>query len=268
MGGTNPKIKVKDAQQRLWIVKWAEEINSETFASRLAAALGFFARPTFFLKEGRIEGVRGLRRAGPHVEDDGTFRSAAFKMISDDMPYLAGANWAWTDNPFLETEQGRRHLNGLKIVVMLTSNWDAKDARDVRQGVNTAIYRATGGDRTVRLLYAMDDWGASMGRWGNAFTREKWDCPGYEDQTPDFVKGVDDGLVQWGFTGKNAKDVTEGVTVEDVRWLLQYLSGIKDQQIEAALKSSGADAEEVTCFSRAIRERIRQLQEVAGLSRP
>lgn len=267
LGGTNPKLKVKDAKDRLWIVKWSEEIHAETFASRLVVALGYFARPTFFLLHGKIEGVEDLGRAESHVEEeDGSFRNACFKLISEE-PYMAGVNWAWINNPFLETQPGRQQLNGLKILMMLTSNWDAKDARDVARGSNTAIYRTTGKGQMVRFLYAMDDWGASMGRWGNAFTREKWDCEAYSKQTPNFVKGVEDGFVKWGYTGTNAKDVTDGISVDDVRWLLKYLGKITDRQFEAALRSSGAEEDEVSCFGRAIRERIRQLQSLSASQR-
>ena len=268
LGGTNPKIKVRDANERLWIVKWSEEIHGETFASNLAGALGYFVRPTFYLREGTIKGARNLGRAGPYVARDGSFRNAALKLISAEMPYLAGINWSWINNPFLEAQEGRRELNGLKIVVMLTSNWDAKDARDVDRGPNTAVYRTTGKGQTVRFLYALDDWGASMGRWGNVLTRQKWDCDGYAAQTPDFVAGVEDGFVKWGYVGRNSHDVTEGIKVEDVRWLLNPLAKITDHQLEAALRSSGADEDEVLCFHRAIRERIRQLQRVADQTLP
>lgn len=263
-GGTNPKVKVRDAKSRLWIVKWAEEIHAETFASTIAGALGYFVRPTFYVGEGKIEGARGLGRAAPYIGRDGHFRSAVFKQIPDEMPYAAGINWAWTDNPFLDSPSGRRQLNGLKIVIMLTSNWDTKDTRDAARGPNTAIYRTTGKGQTVRFLYAMDDWGASMGRWGNFCTREKWDCKDYTAQTSKFIHGIENGAVEWGFGGVHSGDIKEGIAPGDVRWLLQYLERFTDEQIEAALWSSGAAEEDVPCFVKAIRSRIRQLQIVAA----
>jgi hypothetical protein len=249
-------------------VKWSEEIHAETFASRLVGALGYFVRPTFFLHQGKIEGVEDLGRAESHVEEeDGSFRNAAFKLIPEETPYMAGNNWAWIDNPFLERLEGREQLNGLKILLMLTSNWDGKDTRDVSEGPNTAIYRSIRKGRTVRFLYALDDWGASMGRWGNPITREKWNCEGYAAQTPDFVKGVEDGFVKWGYAGKHDSDITEGIVVDDVRWLLKHLGKITDRQLQAALLSSGADDGEVSCFGQAIRNRVRQLQQVSALPR-
>ena len=78
-----------------------------------------------------------------------------------------------------------------------------------------------------------------------------------------FAKGVEDGFVKWGYAGKNAKGVTEGMSVDDVRWFLKYLGEITDRQLEAALRSSGAEDQDVSCFAQAIRGRIRQLQQIS-----
>jgi hypothetical protein len=110
----------------------------------------------------------------------------------------------------------------------------------------------------------MDDWGASMGRWGHVLTREKWDCDGYTDQTPKFIQGTKDGYVEWGFTGVHTGDITEGISADDVGWLLRGLGSFTDKQIAAALRSSGAEEDEVSCFGNAIRDRIRQLKAVAA----
>lgn len=49
-----------------------------------------------------------------------------FQLRSDSPKYLPGKGWTWLDNPFV----GTRELQGLKILVLLVSNWDTKDARD------------------------------------------------------------------------------------------------------------------------------------------
>jgi hypothetical protein len=70
------------------------------------------------------------------ISTDGSFRDARFEL---DEPHVVKHfdehSWAWNDNPFV----GTRELNGLKIVMMLLSNWDNKDVRDVARGSNTAI---------------------------------------------------------------------------------------------------------------------------------
>jgi len=77
-------------------------------------------------------------------------------------------------------------------------------------------------------------------------TWTKWDCSGFAKQTPDFVKGVVNGSLQWGFNGKNQREVTSDITVQDVQWLLQYLGRVTDAQIRIGLLASGA-APEALC---------------------
>jgi hypothetical protein len=98
-----------------------------------------------------------------------------------------------------------------------------------------------------------------MGRWGDPFTRSKWDCEGYAAQTPDFVARADDGTLRWGYTGQRTDEAREGITVADARWLYRYLSRITDAQLRDGLRASGAAGAETECFTRAIRERISRL---------
>ena len=104
-----------------------------------------------------------------------------------------------------------------------------------------------------------------MGRWGGIATRSKWDCKGFADQTPEFVKGADaNGFVGFGFHGKRREDVVTGIRAADVAWLMQHLGRITDGHVSAALHASGASADDVQCFTRAIRSRINQLEKVAA----
>lgn len=265
LGGTNPKVKAKDAEGITWNVKWAKEVHSETFASRLAATAGYFVRTTYYVPSGRILNCRDLGRAEERIDDDGSFESAVFKLIPEDQPYMPGKNWAWTDNPFLQDAGQKRQLNGLKVMLMLTSNWDTKDTRDVDMGSNTAIYevRSVNG---VEYRYAFDDWGGSMGRWGKAIGgRSKWDPAGYLQQSADFVKGVDDdGFIKWGYVGVRGGDVTKDISPADVAWLLQMIGNITDDQLTSALRDSGAVDREPATYTHAIRLRLTQLQQVAA----
>jgi hypothetical protein len=100
-------------------------------------------------------------------------------------------------------------------------------------------------------------------KWGGVFRREKWDSEGYAAQTPDFVKGVKDGIVQWGYQGQRTADAAQNISVDDVRWVLRYLGRITDAQLRAGLQASGATSAEITTFVPAIRNRINQLRAVA-----
>ncbi len=257
LSGTNPKVKVTDATGRHWSVKWGPEVHAETFAARLVWAAGYDVTPNYFLPRGQIHGVKGLTRAKKYVDEKGNFTNARFSLRDKPFKLLKDEDWDWNKNPFVGTPE----FNGLKILMMLTSNWDLKDTRnaDADGETNNGIREIPIRGRTTRI-YMVTDWGSSMGKWGGFAGREKWDCKGYAQQTPNFIKGMKDGLVEWGFRGKHTEDATHAIGLEDVKWLLLYVGRITDQQIRNGLKASGATPEEVECFTGAVRQRIRQMQ--------
>jgi len=258
LGGTNPKINVRDARGALWIVKFGGEVHTDTFSARLLNAVGYFAEPTYFLPSGTIWGVTGLKRAKPFVSKDGHFRRARFKLRDDGkLAYADEFQWSWIANPFL----GLHELNGLKILMMLLSNWDGKDARDGDDS-NTAVFLQRG-SQPVTYLYSFFDWGASLGSWGGFFKRDKWHASAYERQTRDFVKGVRNGRIVWGYGGKHRHDITDGITISDVRWLLPHLSRITDEELQAGFVASGATGAGAERFTRSIRNRIGQMERIS-----
>lgn len=261
LGGTNPKVDVRDARGVLWIVKFGSEVHTDSFASRLLFASGYTAEATYFVPEGVIEGVQGLKRAKWFVSKDGRFRSARFKLRDEHgFAYADELQWSWISNPFL----GSHELSGLKILIMLASNWDTKDARD-GNGSNTAVFHDCMSQADT-LLYSFTDWGASFGKWGGFFHRDKWDPRGYEQQTKKFVRRAPDGQLVWGFSGKHTRDIASGITIDDVRWLLPYLSGITGVQLRAGLIASGASPANAESLARSILNRISQLNDIAGIN--
>ena len=72
--------------------------------------------------------------------------------------YFEEHSWSWTDNPFGGTPQ----LAGLKVILMLISDWDNKDQRDVARGANTAIYVTHVSRWTREAQYLSVDWGGSI----------------------------------------------------------------------------------------------------------
>ena len=143
---------------------------------------------------------------------------------------------------------------------MLLSNWDSKDRRDVARGSNTAIFEYKVARWRREARYLITDWGGSMGRWGgNIVTRGRWDPEGFAAQTPQFVTSVQDGFVNFGYTGQRTADVAEGIRVEDARWLYGYLGRVTDSQLRDALTASGANTEEADSFTKSIRDRIEEI---------
>ena len=258
--GSQPCVSVNDARGRTWRVKWGVEVRAENFAVRLVHACGYFSEVTYFIPTGRIEGAGNLQRAASCIGADCTFSEARFELEDPDVRKLFEEHsWAWNDNPFA----GTRELNGLKVLVMLLSNWDTKDRRDVARGSNTAIFEHRVSSLRREARYLITDWGGCMGRWGsNIVTRGRWDPEGFTAQTPDFVIGTQDGFVRFGYAGQRTADVAEGIRVEDIRWLHSHLGRVSDEQVRAALKASGADESETEAFTRAIRARIDQLGRV------
>ena len=253
-GGTSPKISLRDRNGRTWSAKFGAEVIPECFGARFVSALGYFTESTYFVARGVVEDVSNLHRSRRVVKKDGTFARARFQLRdAKDFQFLKGRTWAWDENPF----RGTHELAGLKIVMMLLSNWDAKDARDGDES-NNNVFRAPQG-----LLYSVYDWGASLGRWGSVLRRDQSDCSAYFEDSAGFVRGVRRGAIEWGFTGKHGDDLKRGITVDDVRWLLPYLLRITPEQLRAGLQASGATGRQTGCWAGAIAERIRQLQAVA-----
>ncbi len=262
-GGSQPCVSVRDGRGRRWRVKWGQEVRCETFAVRLAWACGYFAEITHLVPSGRLEGLGPLTRAAASVDASGAFVDARFELDDPEVEKLFEEHsWSWTDNPFV----GTRELAGLKVLLMLISNWDNKDQRDVARGSNTAIYVTRASRRHKEAQYLIVDWGGSMGRWGRAVvTRGRWDPDGFAAQTPQFVTGVDEnGLVQFGYTGQRTGDARANIRVEDVAWLCRYLGRITDVQLRAALEASGATDDEAASFTRSLRARIEQLVTAAA----
>jgi len=90
-------------------------------------------------------------------------------------------------------------------------------------------------------------------------TRGRWDPAGFASQTPQFVTGVADGVVLFGYAGQRTADVANGIRVDDARWLHAYLGRLTDAQLRDALVASGASDEDAENFAASLRARIAQL---------
>jgi hypothetical protein len=261
LAGTFPCVSVRDARGRLWRAKWGDEVHTETFATRFAWAAGYFVEANYFVPAGRIEGVGSLQKARASVEPSGEFRNARFELDEPQVvKHFDEHSWAWNDNPFV----GRRELNGLKVVMMLLSNWDNKDVRDVARGSNTAIFEHRVAGRTLEARYLIIDWGAALGTWGsNVLSRGRWDVDAFTAQSEQFILGVEADNVRWGYKGQRTADAAEGITTADVRWLHGIVGRITDEQLEAGLRASGGTETEIAGFTKALRLRLNQIANIA-----
>ncbi len=255
--GTTPKLDVTDARGRSWNVKFGAKVITEPFGYRFVTAIGYLVEPSYYVPSGVIQGAPALHRAREFVRPDGSFRHARFQVRDKKFEFVKDSAWSLADNPF----RGTHEFAGLKILLMLLSNWDTKDERDVVEGPNTAVFRTNEGGGPVQF-YSFFDWGSTLGRWGGLMRRDRSDCSGFAADTPKFVRSAHGGPIAWGYSGKH-EEVRSGITADDIRWLLQYLHRITPEEIQAGLKASGATDRQTACWSDSIQDRIRQLEAVA-----
>jgi hypothetical protein len=241
-------VTVRDARGVQWIVKFGEEVKPENFASRIVWSAGYFAEPTYFVPKGKIEAVTTLGRAAAFLDGAGTFQNARFQLRDEAMQ--GARRWSLTD-PVLK---GSREFAGLKLLAVLLSNWDVKPE-------NLSIVPVAGG-----AMYAITDWGATMGRPAELMGRTKWNCAHYAADSQYFISGVNNGFIEFSYQGKQGYELLRDIRIEDARWLMRRLGLLTDAQIRAALEASGATAEETACFAPALRSRLQQLKTISESS--
>jgi hypothetical protein len=148
----------------------------------------------------------------------------------------------------------------LKILIMLFSNWDNKDARAGKGGPNTGEFEVQG-----KRIAAFTDWGSGMGKWGSTpGSNSNWNCADFSAQTPEFVTKIDQNRVFFGWKGIINAGFTTGIPASHVAWLVTYLGKIPDAQLREDLKAAGGTDAEVDCFAKALGARIEQLRQAAG----
>jgi hypothetical protein len=102
-----------------------------------------------------------------------------------------------------------------------------------------------------------------LGKWGETYSETStFDCAGFTRQSREFMQGVRNGMVAFGYRGQHTKDFDSGVRASDVVWLMQWLGRVSDDQLRAGLQASGANENETACLSAALRDRIEQLRTV------
>jgi len=257
MSGTQPKVEVNDRTGRKWVAKFGNEVKPECFTWRIPVAVGYYVEPSYYVASGQFLNMGTIERKTPSIQQDGHFKAARFQIRDPNFKYLDNQGWKWARNPFA----GSKELKGLEILIMLASNWDNKDGTSGPGNSNTGIF-----DRVVNgrheLIYSFTDWGSGMGLWGDKSGQSDWACADYSRQTSEFVKGVVNGQVVFGYEGHHNDDFKTNIHPADVAWLMKSLGQIRDDQLRAALQASGATRDELVCFTKAIRERIEQLKKV------
>jgi len=227
------KYRVRDGAGNEWVVKVGPEAQSETAATRLIWAAGYFADITYLV---------------PHVdiEGKGSFDNARFEARPKGQKRL-GQRWDWSKNPFVGTNE----LQGLKVLMALINNWDIQNHNN---NILLVTDEATG-EKEAR--YFDTDLGASFGKEGNfiGHTRNRPDQ--YVADTK-FITGVEHGMVRFDYKGKN-KHLINDITVAQAKWLGNILSQLSDQQISDAFRAANYSPEQIEALTRVVKARINEL---------
>ena len=256
--GTSPKFVVQDHEGHHWKVKLGLEARSETAASRIVWAVGYYASDDYFVPELHVSGMPDkLHRGNSLVEPDGVVRGVRLKREPHDMKKIG--TWDWRSNAF----SGTREWNGLRVLMALINNWDLKDE-------NNAIYEENG-----RRIFMVSDLGASFGAPGRAWPRDtsKDNLEAYKDSA--FIRRISNTSVDFEVPARprymywvNPKETLSRVHLEwigrnvprdDARWMGQLLSRLSAQQFGDAFRASGYSPEECRAFTAEIQRRIAAL---------
>jgi len=254
--GTAPKFEVVDDHGVTWKVKLGEETKSETAASRLVWAAGYFTDEDYYLPELKVEKMARLSRGHELVSEDGVIHGARLERKIKGQKKTG--NWSWFKNPFV----GTKELNGLRVMMALINNWDLKE-------VNNAIYAEKG----EAPRYVISDLGATFGETGNPVTRSKSNPGDYSDSQ--FIQKVTPKHVDFVLSSRplfitvfdvpnyatrtHMQDIVKDIPVADARWLGKLLAPLSDEQIRDCFRAAGYSPEDVESNAAMVKERIRAL---------
>ena len=248
--GTNPKIKVLDANGAKWNVKFDEEVQAEVAASRIVWACGFMVEESYFVPAGKVNGVTGLTRAKKFVAADGSFLRAMFEKRPDTI-VRRNVRWAWDSNPFV----GSKEFSGLAILNTMLNNWDAKVD-------NNNVLGMVGDDTTtIQDWYIQSDWGGTFGKMGGVFSHTKWSVPDFAKQA--FITGVSGGRINLNYSGKMGSSL-KSVPVDHARWFAGIVGQLSDKQLTDAFRAAGATDAEMSGFVGRLRQKIEELKAAVG----
>jgi hypothetical protein len=245
--GTNPKIKIIDANGVKWNLKFDEEVHAEVASSRIAWACGYMVEESYFIPSGKVSGVTGLGRARKFVGSDGSFTNAMAEKRPENIA-RRGVNWDWSSNPFV----GTKELSGLAILNYLLSNWDAKTTNNNVLGMHD-------GKGGVKEWYLVADWGGTFGKTGGFLSHSKWDLADYSKQR--FIEGSKGSAINFHYSGKMS--ALRSVPQDHARWFVGVIGKLSDNQLRDAFRAAGATQDETAGFSTQIRKRINELQAAA-----
>jgi hypothetical protein len=263
--GASPKFRVKDANGVTWMVKLGPEAQSETVATRLVWAMGYFAEEAYYYDQIEVKNLPRLSK-GQEFVSGSTVRGVRFEPRRKAV--TRGAIWDWLKNPFL----GTREFDGLKVLMVLLANYDT------RLENNRVLYQKHPDTGEMEAQYVVTDIGATLGKVGGlGGKRIKNSLPDY--QSSKFILSVDSGMVEFDYSTKpqgagkfagffnpgygksqaNKEKAMRRIPLPNARWIGELLSRLSDEQLHDAFRAAGYDDATREGFVKTLRERIKAL---------
>jgi hypothetical protein len=267
--GESPKFEVRDSRGVKWVVKLGEEAQAETVATRLVWSVGYFAEEAYYFKRVQIRRLPQLSRGMEYVGRSGNVLGARFEPRREHIQ--RGSTWDWDKNAFEDT----RELNGLKVLMVLLNNYDA---RKENNQVLLVKDPATG---VVEAQHTVTDLGATLGKAGGlGGKRSKNNLEDF--LSTKFVRGVEkDGSVEFDYDTRPTKlgmlsavyppyyrgqvkkeKSMRKIPVEHARWIGSLLAQLTDDQLRTAFTVAGYDPSTTSSYVNTLRTRITQLTQL------
>ena len=246
LGGSQPKVTVRDASGVTWDVKFGIEVSSELASNRIVWALGYLVEQMYYVPSGVIGKVTALERAAKEIGAGGSFKHARFRRVDASLR-RTDEQWTFQQNPFL----GTKEMSGLVILMNLICNWD------IDKALNNRVIAATlpGGSR--ERWFIVSDLGATFGKMGGSMGQKtKWNLQDYIAE--DFIEGVKDGKLHHDYEGYQSKKLGE-VPLDHARWFTSLATQLTPAQLRAAFESAGATPEQVDGYTKRLSAKIAEL---------
>jgi len=257
MTGSAPKFEVEDANGAKWKVKLGPEVKSETAASRLLWAAGYFTDEDYYRAQIRVQGMKPLSRGNKYISEGGLIRNVRLERVGDEKK---SQDWSWYESRVA----GTREFNGLRVMMALINNWDLK-------AINNSVY----GEGDAGQQYSVSDLGASFGRTGSSFSRSRGVMHDYVKT--DFVRKVTPDQVDFVMHSRpffllyifshnyyslrtRMESITRDVPIADARWLGNLLGQLSTDQIGDCFRAGGFSPAEVVGYTAVVKQRIDALK--------
>ena len=229
--GFSTTLDLRDPEGREWGAKLGPESQTEVVASRILWAVGYQQPPAYYV---------------PHlvVEEEGRVRNAGPARMRPEVEWLDDEDpWSWSENPFVGTQSFR----GLRVLMAILNSTDLKDD-------NNEIFVSTRGEGPPVHWYVVKDLGATFGDTGR-FSPARGDIEAFERHG--FIADVRGREVAFEFGGRHGW-IFEGLTLEDVAWICRRLQRLSDEQLSAAFRAGGYEAEVVSRYVARLREKTQE----------